>query len=263
MATVDVMTAAHIAALINSCVATGAIDSSGYLTLTLADGTTTIDVGQVTTSAITDALVANASINGSNHLILTLGDGTTTIDVGSFTDLFLNNASINGSDHLIFTKGSGATIDLGLFRLPKVIRKPSDTSRASSATPTADPHLVMAVAASTSYAVDMCLLYDSTHAGAFRVEFTGPSGASALFGLTGLSITGSGAYGDTNRGLSSSVDWDGGSTGGGQISALWVKGTVTISTTAGNFSVLWSQATSYATAAILKAGSWLSLIKVD
>jgi hypothetical protein len=83
MASVDVMTAAHIQALVNACVATATIDSSGFLTLTLADGVTTIAVGQVTTSAITDALVQSAVIDSSHNLILTLGDGVTTINVGS------------------------------------------------------------------------------------------------------------------------------------------------------------------------------------
>ena len=79
MASVNVMTEEHIQDLLNALVATGSIDSSGFLTFTLGDGVTVINVGQaITNSVITNALVQSAAINGSNHLILTMGDGVTT-----------------------------------------------------------------------------------------------------------------------------------------------------------------------------------------
>ncbi len=81
MASVDVLTAARIQELINGTVASVDIDGSGFLTATLGDGST-IDIGTVITTAVTDQLVKTASINGSKHLILTLGDGSTQIDVG-------------------------------------------------------------------------------------------------------------------------------------------------------------------------------------
>ena len=132
MASVDVLTAARVAALVNSCVATASIDSSGFLTLTLADGVTVVDVGYVTTAAglaaVTNTLVKSAAINtvsGVPHLVLTLGDGTTTVDVGAImtptyaatiTDLLFKSGTINSSGHLIMTKNNNATQDVGLVK---------------------------------------------------------------------------------------------------------------------------------------------------
>lgn len=116
MASVTVMTAAHIQELLNAAVKSVQIDGSGFLTFTLVDDTV-VDVGSVIAdsdlTAAVASLVESATIDGSNHLILHKADGSTTLDVGSFTDAFVKSATIDGSNHLILTLGDNSTTDVG------------------------------------------------------------------------------------------------------------------------------------------------------
>jgi hypothetical protein len=114
MASVEVMTAAHVQELLNLTVQSATIDSSGFLVLTLGDGVTQVTVGQVSTPDVIDSLIKGGSINGLNHLILTRSDDS-TLDVGSFTGGFVASGSIDGSNRLVLTKGDGTTLLVGAF----------------------------------------------------------------------------------------------------------------------------------------------------
>jgi hypothetical protein len=216
MTSVTVMTASHIQDLLNAVVATGAIDSSGFLTFTLADG---ITVGQVTTSVITNALVENAAINGSNHLILTLGDGVTTIDVGAISTPAVTNALVKSGSidattkHLVLTMGDNSTVDLGSINPDPVHVDPG-----LSATP------------ASNFTVSLFTARTANGYASIHLECT----------YTGTTLTGD-THGDiTNTlvatlpvGLRPAVSnfqaWDTSSTGGGVLIFL-TDGTITIQT---------------------------------
>src|SRR5687767_4801287 len=66
------------------------------------------------------------------------------------------------------------------------IVKSGDTSRASTTTLAADPHLTVNVVASATYTLDGFIDYDGAFgAGGLKVDFTLPAGATLRWGLLG------------------------------------------------------------------------------
>lgn len=86
------------------------------------------------------------------------------------------NQSISGVK--TFSSGISVTAGLGSDRFA---RKTASTSRASTVTPAADPHLAVSVEANATYNVILQLAWRPSGSGGFRFDFTGPSGAEMIF----------------------------------------------------------------------------------
>lgn len=125
------------------------------------------------------------------------------------------------------------------------VQKAADTSRASTVTAAADPHLTLTLAANAVYDVE-CVAVWSTGGGGLRATWTVPSGATMTWtdndgvGVTSAAgvVTFSGTTGTT------------------------FKGTLTTAGTAGSITLQWAQSTSNAAATILRAGSALKLTRL-
>jgi len=107
-----------------------------------------------------------------------------------------------------------------------------------------------ALAASTTYAFEACIVYNSGATPDFKGAFTVPSGASISYGVlrnnTGTTLT------DINT---SGGPWT--ADGSGANATAYVKGFVTTSTTAGNLQLQAAQNTSDASDTKVLTGSWL------
>lgn len=146
--------------------------------------------------------------------------------------------------------------------------KSTDTSRSSATTGTtrvADPHLVIAMAANTTYDLTSLLIGASAANGAghFSGEWQYPSDAIMSFTAHGLvSTLASGTSADLQAGA---VALDATSPAGPFViglstsnSGTVVKGRIT-TVTAGNLTLAWGQSASNANNSTLRAGSYMTL----
>lgn len=142
--------------------------------------------------------------------------------------------------------------------------KSSDTSRASTTTLTADPDLTFPVAASAVYRLDGLLGYtgDVTGSGGIQFAFTVPAGAtlqwSAFYYATAVSAAGLNLAGTAGAGIAISAVTD----GAVQL-PVFVRGWLSVSTTPGTLALTWAQNASDANATVLKAGSHLTLMRMQ
>jgi hypothetical protein len=161
------------------------------------------------------------------------------------------------------TISPGTTITAGLLTsmLPLAVQKPSDEPRASTTTMTNDGDLLLPVEANAVYELTAYIVYSQNLAASSTTGIT--IGWSAPSGAT-LTWTSGGTSGPTQtttqdvtaqpisltRQLPSNL---------GTNMAAMPFGTLTVSSTAGNFALQWAQVASNGTATIVKAGSWLHL----
>ena len=144
--------------------------------------------------------------------------------------------------------------------------KATDTSRNTTTTNTADPDLVLPLAANTSYDVHLMLILTSAAnaAGDFKAELQFPSGATCSFVPHGLIDTlASGSSGDLQAG-SVSLDTSsptGSFSAGVSTSATGVLITARVTTvSAGDLTLAWSQLASNANNTTLKGGSTMTAV---
>lgn len=146
---------------------------------------------------------------------------------------------------------------------PLIALKAADTSRSSNVTTSPDPELQVTVLASTTYLVEMFIAYVADATMDFQCDYSAPSGASGIMSPWGpdLSAT-SGSTTTTIRTVAdasvTSARGVGGSDGSIILTARPV-GTLITGASGGTFSFDWAQNTSSATAATVKAGSWIKL----
>lgn len=145
---------------------------------------------------------------------------------------------------------------------PLFARKTADTTRTATVTRTADPHLTLAVEASGVYMVRTMLLVTSVEAADFSFKFTGPTGATMDWvPMVPGNVTGAASVGSTKWPALTIADDVTATIGTDKVG--WVtQGLLVVSTTAGNFTVDWAQATSDAGNTTLHSGSFLYLDKV-
>lgn len=149
-----------------------------------------------------------------------------------------------------------ASSDVNSWMVPVWAVKTSDQSVTSSTTLVNDTQLAATLAANATYFFDLALMIVANDTAQFKSQFTGPSGATANFGIMGFN-TGA-VFGATTRGISSSVVFTGNSTA---VVPLWMRGNVQTSGTSGTFQFQWAQNTSNATACTVKSGSQLFLYR--
>lgn len=148
--------------------------------------------------------------------------------------------------------------------IPRTYVKPSDTSRASTTTFSADPFFTgIPLEASSYYVAKMCFFLDGDSAGDFKqsATYTGTLTTNSLNAI--FADTSNTATNNTNLHLDS-ITWLAGCFVGtftGNQSILFGTSRLSVST-AGNFGIQWAQGSSNVTATILRAGSFISLRKV-
>ncbi|MFH8804044.1 hypothetical protein ACH4F6_31400 [Streptomyces sp. NPDC017936] len=141
--------------------------------------------------------------------------------------------------------------------------KPSNTSRASTTSATADPHLTFTVEANTVYTLSGLLIFDGHDSGDLKIGFTAPAGTTGSWWPGGPDSSSAAAFAAYPRwGALTDVTSSTmaiGTIGAGTILAAEPKGLVVTSGTPGTFSLVWAQNTSNATATVLRTHSWLRL----
>ncbi|MFJ8900042.1 hypothetical protein [Streptomyces sp. NPDC102370] len=145
-----------------------------------------------------------------------------------------------GIARVVHADGTG-----GLIGQSRAVVKTLDTSRTSTATPAADPHLFLTVAANATYIVEAVGVWTSG-GGGFRIDWTAPNGATMVW--TDNDGAGSAALGD---------DLTFAATTGTTFQGALITGN-----TAGTLTLRWAQNTSNAAATVLKAGCYLRLERV-
>lgn len=135
---------------------------------------------------------------------------------------------------------------------PLFARKTADETVNNSTTLQDDNHLGKLCTLSTSYEVELLLIYNSGATPDFKINFTGPAGSSftwVAISTLGISIP---------KTLASSLALD----GTGADASVLVKGLFIMSTTAGGLQLQWAQNTANASDTIVRTGSYMRLRKV-
>jgi hypothetical protein len=215
------------------------------------------------------------SVRGSDWrlaVVSTVGsDGTITTSDGIVARRMETYVSPANSDLIVITQsgagnwlawGRGST---GAFAVgeSKTVRKPVSTSRASTTTMAADPHLTVDVVAGT-YTVDCFLTYDADNLADLKLGWVAPAST------TGAWWPGGSDSGNTT--LAATTRWgapaDFTSTtlpvagiGAGQIVACRPVGTAVV-TTSGALALAWAQQASSATPTVVRGQSWLQVRRI-
>ena len=153
--------------------------------------------------------------------------------------------------------------DVNQWLIPAMVVKTVDTGRASNTTPAADPDLSIAVTANARYVFNMLAVYTGGTNGSSDAQFglSAPSGAT-FFGyalrnqISGLTLSNfllTASSGAINAGTNGTTNFIG----------FWVQGQLAVSSTAGQFALIWSQNSSNGTATTVKAGSYLTLQRIS
>lgn len=161
--------------------------------------------------------------------------------------------------NFILAEDFQAELDALLARAPKSATKTADTSRDTTTTLTADPHLVVPVAADTAYTVEMTFSADSgSGTPDLKIGWSAPAGATMVNWSVHWSDAG-GLHQFLNLAtlattLAIATDTT--------IRPLQVLGTLTVGSTAGDLSFLWSQNTSSGTVTTIRTGASLKLTPI-
>lgn len=148
----------------------------------------------------------------------------------------------------------------------KVALKTADTSRASNATPSDDPHLTFAVTANAKYVVDGWVKYSALTDVDLTIDWAIPSGAlgewtghGAGLGTTAQTTSGYSIRTEAND-VSQTRNFSGTDTSA-ELTVL-IKGTLRVAGTAGTYALQWSQGTSNASATVVYTDSWVRLERI-
>lgn len=139
--------------------------------------------------------------------------------------------------------------------------KTADTSRTSTTTRTADPHLAVAVSANAVYTIDVALFYTASAAGDIDMAFTTPSGANGSWTGHGAGLSAaSDTAGYPIRTELNTITQNRGFGGTGTNLSTSIRGLLRTAGTAGMFTLVWSQRVLDATTATtVFTDSWLRL----
>jgi len=172
--------------------------------------------------------------------------------------IYITQGSIG--NWLAWGRGSAGTFALG-STVDKI--KSGNTSRASTTTITADPHLATTVVPGT-YRIDAVLFYDADSAADLKLGWTAPSGTTGIWWPGGSDSSNTtqaatarwGAVTDIGTGTLPVAG-----IGSGTIVTCRPVGTAIV-TTAGTLALAWAQSASSATATVVRQNSWLSLRRI-
>ncbi|MFG3200359.1 hypothetical protein ACGFYT_30045 [Streptomyces sp. NPDC048208] len=198
-----------------------------------ASGVATLDSGSKLTAAQLPTTVVT-SVNGKSGPSPSL----TAADVAAIA------TSAKGAASGVAPLDSTSNVPFANLPIFSAV-KSADQSITSNATLAADADLRVPVAANARYLITAPLVW-TNGTGGFAVSFTGPSGAT-------MAWTDNDSGGNATIGTKSTFQASKGST---------MTGVLITSSTAGNLTVTWAQATSDATATVLKKGSGITAIRV-
>ena len=217
-------------------------------TLTVPTGLTGVlraDSGVVSVDTDVTDIVGAAS---------TTAAGKVEIAIGSEVD--------TGTDDVRAISPKALADQTVLLKSNKILRvfKTANETVNNSTTYQNDDHLFLSVEASSNYIIELLLMVVTDSTGKFKMQFTGPTGAT----LTNVELfyptTASGTYANKSGGtvLTDIL------TANPQFNDAFVllKGVFTTDTTAGTLTLQWAQSTANASNCLLAAGSYLSLIKI-
>lgn len=142
-------------------------------------------------------------------------------------------------------------------------RKTASTSRASTTTLAADPHLSVTLTPGT-YRLDAFLMYDGDAAADLKLSWSAPAGTTGAWWPGGADSSAAAQASSPRWGALSDIGASSlpvGAIGAGTILACRPVGTVII-TTAGVFALTWAQQAISATATILRGQSTLELRRI-
>lgn len=198
-------------------------------------------------NAVTDVTLRR---NGLNTLQV---DGGLIVSGSTFQAI--DPATFNSD---VAVGGNLSVLGIGGMR---AVRKPSDTSRSSTTTPTDDPALTITFPTIGDYLISAQCFFAANTAGAdCQIAFGGTAVGNLNWSAAGAhnSLTsGSAAQGEwiARVGSSTPIPFGNSQTAGVETGVI-IQGSFQV-TTAGTFTLQWAQQTSSATATILRTGSWL------
>jgi hypothetical protein len=145
----------------------------------------------------------------------------------------------------------------------------ADTTVVSSTTQVNATGVAVAVEANATYAWDAYLAYNANEAADIKFAWTVPAGATGHWSVLGIDHTqnidtGRGqvsAFRTTNYGDSQAAAASGLDTEDGTMVAF-ARGYLVTAGTAGTFQLRFAQNSSNATASVVKAGSWVRLVRL-
>lgn len=237
-----------------------------------------ISFGQKATISVNDAVLIEDSEDSNNKQYVTVsqitgaagGESNTLNSYGGGISLVANPSKVGVglypkdlifTDNIDATATTDTTITIGYTGTapPDIIYKTSDQSVTSSTTLIDDDDFTFAVDTSSSYVIDLHIV--TTASGGMSIEPTRPTGTTGYytynlipFGQTSPSIAGSTNLNDNilsgNSGTSNPICGN-------------IRYFITTSTTSGNFTIQWAQASSNATATVMKAGSSMTYTKIN
>lgn len=162
--------------------------------------------------------------------------------------------------------GDDITADLLSKMLPRIIVKPSATSRTSTTTLADDPDLSMALEANATYFVEFFLYYNGDDTGRFKTIWTVPSGSTGNRGVIGEGSTVTTATNADNvlgrfgvHAYGTSVVY-GTRNSANQLQAY--ESGVIITTSSGNVTLQWAQNSSSTTATTLNNTSLMRVTRL-
>lgn len=151
--------------------------------------------------------------------------------------------------------------------IPITVRLLADRTITSSTTLTAATGLAAVLDANTRYALTGYLAYTAAEGGDLKVAFGAPTGTTGHWTLYAQDTAATGGVGSivakraVAYGTGTTQTAAGDNTGPGHMSCL-PRGYIATDVTAGTLQVYFAQNSSSATSTVLKAGSWLRLIKL-
>lgn len=143
-------------------------------------------------------------------------------------------------------------------------RKTADQTIASSTAMTNDSELVVPVIANATYVMKAFISYRALAAAKIKIGWTGPAGATMDWSPVGLDTGVSGFVTGINRAVYTIANAPAvGEAGVAQSVSAGPEGMLITSATAGNLQFQWAQNTSNATGTVVKANSWVFLVRVQ
>ena|SRR5688572_20875385 len=155
---------------------------------------------------------------------------------------------------MTFTAGQTPTADElnAALPIPPAV-KSADETVTSSTTLQNDDHLLVSVAANTTYLLEMDFVFSANASGDLKTTFTVPSGTTGALNMTSDAGTSTGVS------MTSTAVWDG--TGTDEQARIW--GRVVTSSTAGTIRLQWAQNASFGTGTIIRNGSSLKIFRIS
>lgn len=183
-----------------------------------------------------------------------LGSGSTSAD----TNLYRGAADTLQTDDSLIVGGNLTVTGVGGRTF---VRKTADETVTSSSTYQDDDQLSLAVVSGAVYRVEGYIVYQTVSAAGINLRLTGPTG-TGLWTFFAVNVSG----GTTDSGAVRTAPGSNG-TGNGYLGgsgtnmSAFLRGTF-LPTASGTLQLAWSQNNSNATGTILRANSWLELVRV-